>query len=60
MLVLAEVEPLALLDLVGLSQVPVSALPTMPKNLFDVAPETLIEGHDPNRVDFEVADVMLP
>ena len=59
MLVLAEVETLALSDLVGLSQVPVSALPAMPEDLLKVAPESLIEGHDSDGVDFEVADVML-
>lgn len=59
MLVLAEVEPLALSDLVGLSQVPVPTLPAMPEDLLNVAPESLIEGHDSDRVHFEVADVML-
>jgi hypothetical protein len=31
----------------------------MPEDLLEVAPETLIEGHDSHGVNFEVADVML-
>ena len=59
MLVLADVEPLALSYLVGLTQVPVSGLPAMPEDLLNIAPESLIEGHYSDGVDFEVADVML-
>ena len=56
-LVVADVEALDLLQLVGLVKLPVLDLAAVEEYLLNIAPEAVVKGHDTVRVGTHVCDV---